>query len=304
MGKNNKRLAALCITIALIVMITGCTNNSNEAGPEGQALRTQIMFNGSSTLAPVIAAIGADFNETYTTWDNVNADFPNEAISIYVSTGGSGQGVRAVVDQTTDFGMLARNVRDSEKEQIQDFREYLVGIDALTIAINPANPLATLRDDLTSEEIMKIFSGEYMRWSDIDESLPDEEIVVVIRDVGGGAHEVFQTSIMGEVDVRADAIQAPSMGALVTRITENRYAIGYASFGVSNQHAGDLFLLKVDGIEPSEENIITGSYVIQRPLLIIYSGEPNELKQAFLDRILGSIGQAKVKEMGFVPVML
>jgi len=269
---------------------------------EDSALRTQIIFNGSSTLAPVIASIAADFNEAYGTWNNVNANFPNAPISIYVSSGGSGQGIRTVVDRTADFGMLARRARDSEKERIPDFKEYLVGIDALTIAINPGNPISSLRDSLTKEEIIRIFSGEYKTWRNLDASLPDEEIVVVIRDVGGGAHEVFQDSIMGEMDVKAAAIQAPSMGALVTRIAENRNAIGYASFGISNQNADRLFLFKVDGVEPSVENIIGGSYIIQRPLLLVSSGEPDEIRKSFLDVILGEEGQRKIEAMGFVPV--
>jgi len=285
------------------IFAVGCTENPNVVVVEGHTVvNSSITFNGSSTLAPVIASIAADFNEEYTLWENIDERFPNEPISIFVATGGSGQGVRTVVDGTTDFGMLARHARESEIEQIEDFREFLIGIDALTIAINPENPIVAMKDNLTSEEIARIFSGEYMRWSDIDASLPDEEIVVIIRDIGGGAHEVFQTNIMGDVDVRADAIQAPSMGALVTRIIENRYAIGYASYGVSNQHAGELFLFSVDGVAPSTENIINGSYIIQRPLLLITSGNPSEMQQVFLDRVLGAIGQQKVADMGFVPV--
>jgi len=296
--KNN---CVLVPFILLIAFMTGFASVPSEAGEDNE-FRTQIMFNGSSTLAPVIASIAADFNEAYGTWNNVNANFPNAPISIHVSSGGSGQGIRTVADRTADFGMLARRVRDSEKERIPYIKEYLVAIDALTIAINPENPISSLRDSLTREEIIRIFSGEYKTWRNLDASLPDEEIIVVIRDVGGGAHEVFQDSIMGEVDVKADAIQAPSMGALVTRIAENRNAIGYASFGISNQNADRLFLFKVDGVEPSAENIISGSYIIQRPLLLVSSGEPDEIQRSFLYVVLGEEGQRKVKAMGFVPV--
>jgi phosphate transport system substrate-binding protein len=219
-----------------------------------------------------------------------------------VSSGGSGQGIRAVIDRTTDFGMLARGVRDSEKERIPNYREFLVGIDALTVAIHPENPLLETRNGLTTEEIVKIFSGEYARWSDLDPSLPNEEIVVIVRDIGGGAHEVFQTNIMGDVDVKATAIQAPSMGALVTRVTENRNAIGYASYGISNQNAGRLVPLEVDGIAPTSENIINGTYVIQRPLLLAFSGEPTAIQQSFLDVLLGDVGQQTVEQMGFIRV--
>ncbi len=92
---------------------------------------------------------------------------------------------------------------------------------------------------------------------------------MVIRDLGGGAHGVFQKSIMGDTDVREDAIQAPSMGALVTKVIENKDAIGYASFGMVNQNEGKLIPLKVDGVEPTKENIVNGSYKISRPLIVV-----------------------------------
>jgi len=297
-----KKLLCALALFGILSALAGCGGGSgtdtNAGGP-----RAQILFNGSSTLAPVISTIAADFNEQYGTWDRVNPTFPAEPISIFVASGGSGQGIRTVVDQTTDFGMLARGVRDAEIEQIPDFQEYLVGIDALTIAINPENPLLQLRDNLTSEEIANIFSGEYETWSDLDPSLPNEEIIVIVRDIGGGAHEVFQNAIMGDIDVKATAIQAPSMGALVSRIIENRYAIGYASYGVSNQHAGSLAMLQVDGVAPTASNIIDGSYIIQRPLILVFSGNPNDIQQAFLDVILGEAGQEIVRQMGFIPIV-
>lgn len=287
------------------LLVVGCTNSDESKddsdGKGTEKAKTQIQFNGSSTLAPVITTIATEFSENYGTWNKVDSSLPEEEISIPVSSGGSGQGAKAVIDNTTDFGMLAREVKDEEKDKITDPVEYLVGIDALTLAVHPENPLLSIKDDLTKEEIVKIFSGEYATWKDFDASLPDEEIVVVTRDIGGGAHEVFQTKVMGDVDVKADAIQSASMGALVTKLIENKYAIGYASFGVANQNEGKVVMLKVDGVEATEENIKDGSYIIQRPLVLLTSGELTSTEQAFLDVILGKEGQKIVEEMGFIP---
>lgn len=126
---------------------------------------------------------------------------------------------------------------------------------------------------------------------------------MVTRDIGGGAHEVFKNKVMGDVDVKANAIQAPSMGALVTRIMENKYAIGYASFGVANQNEGSIVMLKVDGVEPTIANIQSGDYIVQRPQVLLGSGEPTAMEKAFLDVILGAKGQATVESMGFVPAL-
>lgn len=313
-----KRFSFISIILVLmLILAVGCTNeqpapqepanNGEQAetpeapGPEDE-FNPQILFNGSSTLAPVMASISTNFIEGFVTWDKVDASFPEENIAVYVSAGGSGQGVKSVIDKTSDFGMIARTVKDSEKEKLPALKEFTIGIDALTIGVNPNNPILSIKDDLTKDEIVKIFSGEYKTWKDLDPSLSDKEIIVVTRDIGGGAHEVFQSKIMGDVDVKADAIQAPSMGALVTKIIENEYAIGYASFGIVNQNAGKVSTIKVDGVEATKENIINGSYIIQRPLIAIIDGELTAPQQTFMDYVMSEEGMEVVESMGFVPI--
>lgn len=311
---KKKVLAAVLALAMTLSMAVGCSSNqgnesegkteekTEEKAQETSGSESQILFNGSSTLAPVITAIATTFNETYGTWNKYNSELPEEDIAIYVSAGGSGQGTKAVIDGTTNFGMVAREVKDEEKEAIKDEKEYKVGIDALTLAVNPENPVTKVMDDLSTDQIIGLFSGEYATWKDLESSLPEEEVVVITRDINGGAHEVFQKNIMGDKDVKADAIQAASMGELVQNIIDNPYAIGYASFGVANQNKGKVIPLKVNGVEATAENILDGSYIIQRPLLLVGTGEPTAQQQAFLDVILGDEGQKTVEEMGFIPV--
>lgn len=296
-----KKIGLLLIVMVLIASLAGCKKDDIVSNGGESKFRAQMTFNGSSTLAPVISAIATDFIEGNTTWDKVDSSFPEENISIYVSAGGSGAGVKSVIEDTSDFGMLARGVKSEEKEKVGDIKEFVLGIDALTISINPENPLVKLKDSLSTEEIMKVFSGEYKYWDDLDKSLEHKEIVVVIRDLGGGAHEVFQKSIMGDVQVREDAIQSPSMGALVTKIIENKDAIGYASFGMVNQNVGKLIPLKVDGVEPTEENIVSGSYKVSRPLIVIKKGDLTPEQQVFMNFVLSAEGSQIIEKMGFVP---
>lgn len=302
----------LCIVLVFTIVLTGCGKEDNtpvgnektdeSATGKNNDFKVQMTFNGSSTLAPVMSAIATDFIEEYETWNKVDSKFPEENISIYVSAGGSGAGVKAVLEGTSDFGMLAREIKDEEKEKIGDMKDFKLGIDALTISINPENPLHKIKDNLSSEEIKKIFSGEYKYWDELDSSLDHKEIVVVIRDLGGGAHEVFQNSIMGDTKVREDAIQAPSMGALVTKVIENKDAIGYASFGMVNQNEGKLIPLKVDGVEPTKENIADGSYKISRPLIVVKKGDLTPEQKAFMDMVKSEKGSEIIEKMGFVPV--
>jgi phosphate transport system substrate-binding protein len=292
-----KKTAALLISLLMVAaLFTGCTPNSDK-----NAFKGQIYFNGSTSLAPIIASIGSTFTEEYKTWNKVDPSFPETDIAIYVSSGGSGAGVKAVLEGTSDFGMLARAIKDSEKEAIKDYHEYMVAKDALTISVNKNNPICKLMDDISSDLAKKIFSGELKYWDEVDPSLEHQEIVVVIRDLSGGAYEVFQKAIMGETLISENAIQSPSMGALATKIVENKWAIGYAGYGVYNKNIDNLFAFKVDGVEPTEANIIDGSYTIQRPVMFIMDGEPTKAQQAFIDYIYSDVGKAAIIDNGYIP---
>ncbi len=220
MNRIVKKWSALLLAAIMLLSMAACGNNDAQSGGEPQngaqtggdvqngetqtggdvqtvEIDPQIHFCGSSSLAPVIASIGAAFQDEYGTWDKVNAAFPAEEIDIAVTSGGSGDGPQSVLDGTADFGMLARSVKDGEKESLgAGYTEYMVAYDALTISVNKNNPICGLMDDLDTDTIRKIFSGEIAYWDELDASLEHKEIVVVIRDLSGGAAEVFEKNVM------------------------------------------------------------------------------------------------------------
>ncbi|TCO72687.1 phosphate ABC transporter substrate-binding protein [Marinisporobacter balticus] len=291
-------------TLLFSLILTGCGNEVNRdqaAESTEDVFKSQILFKGSSTLAPVLSKISTEFIEEYETWDKVNKDFPNKSLDIFVSAGGSSAGVKSVIDGSSDFGMVSRSVSDEEKGKIEGYQEFKLGVDALTVSVNPKNQIYKLKKNLSTEEIQKIFSGEYKYWDQVETSLAHEEIVVVTRDLGGGAHGVFQKKVMGDAQVKADAIQAPSMGALVTKIIENKNAIGYASYGLVNQNGGKIIPLDVDGVAPTKENIISGDYKISRPLLVVKKGTLLPQEETFINELLSEEGMKTIERMGFVP---
>lgn len=312
---NSKKLLALLLAMSISVLAVGCStkgstdeetdgsNNTASSKVQGEKEEVgQVILAGSSTLAPVINEIIADFTETNNKWSNISDAYGDESIDIVVAEGGSGAGIKGLLEDTANFGLVSRPVTDEEKASIESYSEYNLGTDALTISINPENELLKYKKDgLTTEELAKIFSGEYAYWDDVDSNLPHEEIVVVTRDISGGAHQVFQEKVMGDTEVSPNVIQASSMGALVTKIIENKNAIGYASFGVVNQNLGKVTPLNIDCIEPTSENILSGSYKISRPLLVIAKGELSEAEQAFIDACTSSNGMKVIEELGFVP---
>ena len=303
-------LSAIGYDMSKVYTLEGGFTNWSEVLPElttnppvvAIEIDPSIAFAGSSTLAPVIASIGEAFRTEFGTWDKVNPAFPAEEIDIPVASGGSGDGPKSVIDGTADFGMLARAVKDSEKESMgAGYTEYMVASDALTVSVNKNNPAAAIIEDIDTDTLRKVFAGEIAYWDELDSSLEHKEIVVCIRDLTGGAAEVFEKQVMQGTPITENAIQTPSMGALAAKIAENEYAIGYAGYGVYNQNQDKLVAFKFNGVEPTEENILNNSYTIQRPVLFCIKRELDTAEQAFVNYIFSDTGRAIVIENGYIP---
>lgn len=215
-----KQLAVLLAAAMMAGTMTGCGSSAKtesttaEAKTEGTAetaaaeaedkFQSSIMFCGSTSLYPIMSSLASSFTEEYVTWDKVDASFPAENISIYVAPGGSGVGVSVAVDHTADFGMLARDIKDSEVEALgEDYQSFVVAKDALTVSVNAENPIGDVMTDMSTDTIRQIFDGEITTWDEVDASLQAETINVYIRDLSGGAYEVFQKSVMGDSEVTA-----------------------------------------------------------------------------------------------------
>ena len=262
------------------------------------------MFCGSTSAYPIISSLASSFTDQYEMWNKVDASFPEKNVSIYVAPGGSGVGVSALEEGTCDFGMVARTLKDSEKEKLGDYKEYEIAKDALTVSVNAENPIVGTVDDMSTDTIRKIFAGEITTWDQVDASLPAEQIQVYIRDLSGGAYEVFQKSVMGDSKVTDAATQSASMTELATNIANNKWAIGYAGFGAynkANANGTKLVAMKVDGVEATEANIVSGDYKIQRPVMFVGVGEPTDSEQAFIDYIYSDAGIKAIESNGYIP---
>ena len=309
--KHLKKVSTLFLALTLSLAACGSTTTTgsgNESTSEPQsdgAFQSSILFCGSTSLYPIMSSLASSFTEEYVTWDQVDASFPAENISIYVAPGGSGVGVSAAIDGTADFGMVAREMKDSEVEALgENYQSFIVARDALTVSVNAQNPICDIMDDMSTETIRQIFSGEISTWDQVDPSLPAETINVYIRDLSGGAYEVFQTAVMGESEVTASATQSASMTELATNIANDPWGIGYAGFGAynkANEGGQVLVAMKVDGVEATTENILSGDYTIQRPVMFVTGAEITSSEQAFIDYIFSQVGYDVVEANGYIP---
>ena len=297
--KIMKKLFSILLALALFVCLMAVPALAEEP------FQANILFCGSTSLYPIMSSLAASFTEEYVKWNAVDPSMPEKNISIYVAPGGSGVGVSAAEEGTADFGMLARDIKEKEVEALgENYSEYIVARDALTVSVNAENPICAVMDDMSADLIRQSFDGELETWDQVDASLPAEPINVYIRDLSGGAYEVFQKAIMGDSEVTASATQSASMTELATNIAGDPWGIGYAGFGAYNKANADkqvLFAMKVDGVEANEENIISGEYKVQRPVMFVTGDEISASEQAFIDYIFSDVGYQVVQANGYIP---
>ncbi|MCL5808842.1 MAG: phosphate ABC transporter substrate-binding protein [Deltaproteobacteria bacterium] len=288
--KHLKMLVAMFLSLTLTPMAGAQVTKS---------FNGTIRIGGSTTLLPVIADATSQFMEKYETWDKVDPSFPKSRILIYVTGGGSGFGIKAVMDGTVNIGMASRDLKDAEKAQLGQYKEFLVSKDCLAFAVNKKNPLAKI-DNLTRADITRIFSGEAETFKDVAPSLPNKPILIQMRDAAGGSTEIVKTMILKEKNFSSSAIQVPSQGANLKKLETNTSAIGYLS-SVIAQESSKLKIFKYEGVAPTNENVINGTYQISRPLILLVNGTPEPAWQKFIDYVL-SDGQKIIQEHGYVPV--
>ena len=163
------------------------------------------------------------------------------------------------------------------------------------------NPIAVLKDGFTSGELALIMSGAHYTFQSVDDSLPPEEIVLFVRDSGAGSAEIIQNQIMGERQISPDALQLPSQGALLKKLESNEHGLAYISSGLA-LGSDVLKAYSLDGIEPTNENFVSGQYSLVRPLLMLVKGEPSVMQLHFIDYVLNE-GQKIVESNNYVPVI-
>ena len=231
-----KKMIALMMTAVLALsVLTGC-GSKEEAG--------SVTTDGSTSMEKVIGALGEAFqNET--------------GISFTYNPTGSGSGIKAVQEGRCDIGLSSRDLKDEEKAA--GLTGTVLAYDGIAIIVHPENPVA----DLSVETIAKIYTGEITNWSEVGGN--DVEIVLIGREAGSGTRDGFE-SITDTEDACQYRQELTSTGDVITTVSQNPGAIGYASVASIKD---TVKALTVDGVAPTEATIKDGSYVVQRPFVLV-----------------------------------
>lgn len=262
-----KKIISLVVTaIVMCAVMVGCSKK------EGVAT------DGSTSMNKVIGALGEAF-ETKT------------GIKVTYNATGSGAGIQAVLEGRCDIGLSSRELKDDEKTK--GLEGTVLAYDGIAIIVNTANPVK----DLDVETIAKIYTGEITNWKEIGGN--DEEVVLIGREAGSGTRDGFE-SITDTKDKCKYRQELASTGDVITTVAGNPAAIGYASLASVKESVKTLM---VDGVMPSEETIKDGSYVIQRPFVLVTKKnvELSNSAKKFFDYITSKDANEIISGAGVVP---
>lgn len=229
---------------------------------------------------------------------------------IAVTGGGSGTGLAALIGGTCDIAVSSRNIKTKEinlaSKKGVDPKEFKVALDGLAAVVSPKNPVS----QLTIGQLADIFTGKVKNWKEVGGE--DLKIVVLSREVNSGTHVYFKEHVLRKGDEKSkeefspDALLLPSSQAIADEVAQNPSAIGYYGMGYISKDHKALSIAKEASssyIYPETADVISGAYLISRPLFIYTKGEPQGEVKKFIDFILSEEGQAVVSQLDFVPLI-
>ena len=262
-----KMICLLAVGILLVCALTGC-GNSNE----------NVATDGSTSMNKVIGALGEAFEA-------------DTGIAVTYNATGSGAGIQAVQEGRCDIGLSSRDLKDGEKAN--GLVGTVLAYDGIAIIVNPNNPIA----DLNIETIAKIYTGEITNWKEVGGN--DVEIVLIGREAGSGTRDGFE-SITDTKDACKYRQELTSTGDVITTVAGNPGAIGYASLASVKD---TVKALTVNRVAPSEETIKDGTYVVQRPFVLVTKQDTALSKNAqnFFDYITSEAANRIISNAGVVP---
>ncbi|MCL4305232.1 phosphate ABC transporter substrate-binding protein [bacterium] len=277
------------VTTGLILLfaVVGCGKKSQDA-----ASKTSIDIKGSDTMVNLMSAMAEGYMKTH----------PGKQVA--VTGGGSGTGIAALLNGTTDICASSREMLSKEidlaKQKGLEPREFVIGMDGLAVFVHPSNPA----DSLSIEQIKQIFQGQITDWAQVGGK--PGSIVVHSRESNSGTYVYFKEHVLGKGDFANSARLMTSTAALVQEISTNTGAIGYGGEAYGHDSKVKMLHVRKDAespaIFPTEETVRNKAYPIARPLFLYTNGEPSGVLQEFIEFCNGPSGQAIVREVGYVPL--
>ena len=280
-----RRIIALVAAVSMMTFgLVGCGSKSPKSADaaeqgknvESVELNGTIKLAGSISMEKLCEAMSESFMER------------NPGVTVTVEYTGSGAGLESLAAGSVDIGNASRGLKDEEKAS-----GNIVAIDGIAVITNKSCSIK----DVTSKDLAKIYSGEITDWAELGGE--EQPIIVIGREAGSGTRDAFE-ELLEVKDGCAYAQELDSTGAVLAKVGTTPGAIGYVSLDVVDDTVSGL---KIDGVEPTEEEILAGNYMLQRPFVMATKGEiseQNELVQTWFNYINSDDGKEVIKQVGLI----
>lgn len=272
-----KNVSVVAIVAILLFALFACDAGSSG---NGNSKSGTVSTNGSTSMEKVIGALSEAFMQD------------NNGVKVTYDATGSGTGIESAKNGSCDLGLSSRKLKDSETGLVS----HTIALDGIALIVNENSGVS----NLSLEQVKQIFTGEVTNWSQVGGD--DLEISCVGREAGSGTRDGFE-SITGTADVCKLAQELTSTGAVITAVSSSKNAIGYASLS-SVEGQNGIKTVTIDGVECTEDNVLSGDYKIQRPFNIIVAENKqlSEEAQAFLDFATSEQAASLITKAGAIPV--
>ena len=303
--RHSKLLALIGAGILAVTTLVACGNgdataNTASSAEASSAAESTVAASSEVASTETTADLSGSISMVGSTSMEKLANALSEAfmeehpdVTVTAEFVGSGAGIEAVTNGTTDIGNSSRSLKDEEKAA--GVVENVVAIDGIAVCVDPANEVA----DLTKEQLTNIYNGTVTNWKEVGGA--DEPIIVIGREAGSGTRGAFE-ELVDLVDGCKYANELDSTGAVIAKVASTPGAIGYASLDALDD---SVKALSLEGVEATAENIKAGNYFLSRPFVMATKGEiseQNDLVQAWFDYVMGDEGQQIASEVGLITV--
>jgi phosphate transport system substrate-binding protein len=284
---RTSKTCALITVLSATLIGAGCSDKNAEQKGERispEKLQGKIRFAGSSTMAPLVEALGKRFQKLH------------PEVAIEVATGGSSRGIHDVRERSCNIGMVGRPLKDDERDLIG----FPIARDGVCLIVHKDNPVKSL----SSKQVVGIYTGKITNWKDVDGN--DAPITAINRPEGRAQSELFtQFFKIKSEDFKVAGVAGDNQEG-IKAIVENPNAIVYMSVGEADIRIGQGMPVKsllMDGITATSRNIRNGHFPIQRPLTLVLRTLPSGLMKAFIDFALSPNATEIIRECSFVPYL-
>ena len=253
MKKIQKWMGVALAAALSVTALTGCSQQAKTSGT--------VAADGSTSMEKVIGALGEAFQNE------------NSGVTFTYNPTGSGSGIQAVQEGRCDIGLSSRDLKDEEKAS--GLTATVLALDGIAVIVHPDNPVS----DLDVDAIARLYTGEITNWKDVGGN--DASVVLIGREAGSGTRDGFE-SITGTAEQCQYRQELTSAGDVVTAVSQNPDAIGYASMASVDD---TVKTLTVGGVAPGEDTVKDGTYLIQRPFILVTKTDTalSQTAQKFFD---------------------